>query len=408
MSLEDRSAKLDPSEVSHLITLYRDGLLQDTLPFWINHCVDREHGGFLFCLDRDGRILSTDKPVWLHGRFVWLLSTLCDRVEPKEEWIELARHGLDFLRRHGFDSDGRMFFTLTREGRPLRKRRYLFSEAFTTMALAAYAKAAADREAAQEALDLFNLIIRYHTTPGLLEPKVIPETRRTKGLAMPMILIAVAQVLRDAVDDPICNEWINRSIDEIERDFMKPQFEAVLETVGAGGEFIDTFEGRMLVPGHAIEAAWFILHEASCRGGDRRLRHIGLTILDWMWQRGWDEKYGGIFYFRDAKDLPCAEYWHDMKFWWPHTEAIIATLLAYEQTGNSEYLRWHKLVHDWAYGHFPDAEYGEWYGYLRRDGSLSTRLKGNMWKGPFHLPRMQLYCWKLLEAMHGQQASENP
>ena len=282
------------------MAVYRDGLLHDTLPFWINHAIDREYGGFLFSLDRDGSVLDTDKPIWIHGRFVWLLSTLYSTVEQRPEWLDLARHGLDFLRKHAFDSDGRMFFTVTRDGRPLRKRRYLFSESFAVIALAAYAKATGDTQAAQQALDLYRLMIRYHTTPGLLPPKVIPETRRAKGLVMPMILTATAQVLRQVTEDPICDEWIERSIDEIERDFIKPEFEAVLEMVGPKGEFLDGFDGRLLNPGHAIECGWFFLHEAKLRNDDR-LKRIGLQIVDYSWNKGWDEQYGGIIYYRDAK-----------------------------------------------------------------------------------------------------------
>ncbi len=387
---------------AELIAVYRDGLLEDTLPFWLGHAIDSRHGGFLFSLDRDGSVVDTDKSMWAHGRFVWLLSTLFDTVQRRPEWLDAARHGLDFIRQHGFDDDGRMFFQVTRDGRPLRKRRYLFTETFATIALAAYGKAADDDQARQQALDLFRLIVRYHTTPGLLQPKGIPETRPAKGLGMPMILMATAQVLRESVDDsncdewPICNEWIDRSIDEIRRDFMKPEFEAVMETVGPNGELIDSFDGRLLTPGHAIEAAWFIMHESKLRGDDELLR-TGLTILDWSWQHGWDAEYGGIIYYRDAKGLPCTEYWHDMKFWWPQNEAIIATLLAYQLTGDEKYARWHALVHDWAYRHFPDPQHGEWFGYLHRDGRISSSLKGNLWKGPFHLPRMQWYCWKLLE-----------
>lgn len=380
-----------------LLATYRDGLLQDTLPFWIKHSVDREHGGFCFALDRDGTRLSADKFLWLHGRFVWLLSMLYQTVEPKAEWLELARHGIEFIRRYGFDADGRMFFIVTQDGRPLRKRRYLFSEAFTVMALAAYAKAANDDDAARQAGDLFRLMIRCITTPGLLEPKVNPQTRPLKGLALPMILIVTAQTLRETANESICDEWIQCSIGEIERDFMKPEFEAVLETVGIHGEFYDNFDGRMVCPGHAIEAAWFILHEAKHRGNDPRLIRLGCTILDWSWRLGWDEQFGGLLYYRDAKGLPSAEYWHDMKFWWPHNEAIIATLLAYALTGDAKYREWHRLAHDWAYAHFPDSEFGEWFGYLHRDGTVSTQLKGNTWKGPFHLPRMQWYCWQLLK-----------
>ena len=198
--------------------------------------------------------------------------------------------------------------------------------------------------------------------------------------------------------------WIDGSIEEIERDFMKPEFEAVLETVGPNGEFIDHFDGRMMNPGHAIEAAWFILQEAQHRQGDQHLVQLGTTILDWMWRQGWDEAYGGLLYFRDVKGLPVQEYWQDKKFWCPHNEAIIATLLAYQMTGDPKYAQWHQMVHDWSYAHFPDPVYGEWFGYLHRDGRLSVPLKGNMWKGPFHLPRMQLRCWQILQEMAQEDA----
>ena len=210
------------------------------------------------------------------------------------------------------------------------------------------------------------------------------------------------------LDDDAYTRHVDEAVDEIQRDFLKPDLEAVMETVGPGGEVLDHFDGRMLNPGHAIEAAWFILHEARCRGGDRRLIGLGTTILDWMWKRGWDREYGGILYFRDLHDKPVQEYWHDMKFWWPQNEAIIATLLAHQMTGDETYAQWHAMAHEWAYRHFPDAEHGEWFGYLHRDGRLSTPLKGNLWKGPFHLPRMQWYCWKLLEQLQADASQGAP
>jgi N-acylglucosamine 2-epimerase len=390
---------MSPARLKALLSIYREGLLNDTVPFWVRGAIDRTSGGYLTALDRDGSVLQTDKPVWVQGRFAWLLATLYNTVEPKAEWLELSRHGIDFINRHCFDTDGRMFFAVTREGLPLRKRRYLFSEAFAVIALAAYGIAAREERFIRQAQDLFRLIVTYHTEPGRLEPKVIPSTRVMKGLAMPMILIATAQELRKAVDDPLCDEVIEQSIAEIARDFVKPEFACVLETVGPNGEFYDTFEGRTVCPGHSIEAGWFILHEARHRGHDPRLIELGTKIIDWSMALGWDVDYGGLPYFRDARGLPCTEYSHDLKLWWPHNEAIIGTLLAYQITRDEKYARWHSMVHEWAYAHFPDPLYGEWYGYLHRDGSVSTRLKGNMWKGPFHLPRMQWYCAARLEEM---------
>jgi N-acylglucosamine 2-epimerase len=196
---------MESDRIDELCAVYRDGLLNDTLPFWIDHSVDALHGGFMFCLDRDGTVIDTDKGMWQHGRFTWLLATLYNTVEQRDEWLELAAHGIDFIRRHGFDDDGRMFFTTTRDGRPVRKRRYVFTEVFAAMALAAFAKAAGDQQAATEARDLFRLVIRYGTTPGLIEPKVDPQTRPAKSMGLPMMLLSTAQVLRETVGDEICD-----------------------------------------------------------------------------------------------------------------------------------------------------------------------------------------------------------
>jgi N-acylglucosamine 2-epimerase len=391
---------LSKQRLEQLVRVYKGGLLQDTLPFWTRNAVDREHGGFMFCLDRDGTVLDTDKGMWQHGRFTWLLSTLYAEVEQRSEWLELASHGIDFIRRHGFDRDGRAFFQVTRDGRPLVKRRYIFTETFHAIAFAAYARCAGDEQARDEALSLFALLRRHLETPGLLQPKINPAVRPVKGLVVPMILIATAQVLREIAPDPgEFDRLIDACIDEIERDFVKEEHRAVLETVGPGGELLDGLQGRMLCPGHAIEAGWFILREALHRGADERLVRLGTRIVDWMFEWGWDTEYGGILYYRDVRNLPVSEYWHDMKFWWPHNETIIASLMAYRLTGDGKYLEMHDRVHEWSYRHFPDPEHGEWYGYLHRDGSVSSRLKGNIWKGPFHLPRMQLVCWQLLQGM---------
>ena len=216
-----------------------------------------------------------------------------------------------------------------------------------------------------------------------------------------MMSLVTAQELRACLNDDSFNGDIDLCIEEIQSDFMKPDLECVMETVGVKGEVLDHFDGRLLNPGHAIEGAWFVLNEARHRGNDPDLIQMGCQMLDWMWARGWDEEHGGIFYFRDLNNKPVQEYWHDMKFWWVHNEAILATLLAHLLTGDDRYEMMHRQVHDWAYAHFPDAEHSEWYGYLHRDGGVSVSLKGNLWKGPFHLPRMQLYGWQWLDQSLG-------
>ena len=394
---------MDVSRQRELLAVYRDGLLDDTLPFWWPRCVDDEHGGFLLARDRDGSLLDTDKGMWQQCRATWLLGTLYNTVEPRAEWLDWGKCGLDFISRHGFDADGRMWFHVTGEGRPIRKRRYVFTETFAAIAYAAMAKATGDLGQAEKAHDLFRLAKRHFTDPSLTEPK-FTATRPSKAIGAPMIQMATAQELRRNLGDESFTVDIDAAIAEIRRDFMKPDIGCVMESVAPDGSIIDHFDGRTLNPGHAIECAWFILWEARFRGNDPELIRTGCQILDWMWARGWDDEFGGLFYFRDVDGKPVQEYWHDMKFWWPHNEAIIATLLAWQLTGEEKYSRWHTLVHDWSYAHFADPEHGEWYGYLHRDGSVSVPLKGNLWKGPFHFPRMQLVCWQLLEEALGQVA----
>lgn len=395
---------LDETRRNELIATYRDGLLNDTLPFWIEHSVDREHGGFITSLDRDGSVIDTDKSVWQQGRFTWLLGELYNNIEPRVEWLELAKHGIQFLDDHCFDpSDGRMWFQLTREGCPIRKRRYAFSESFAAIAYGELAKATGEDEYAEKARRCFRRFIEHNLKPQGIQPK-FTDTRPTRGLGFPMITINTAQELRESIGIPDADEWIDRSIRDIRKYHLKSDIQCVMETVSPDGDIIDHFDGRTLNPGHAIEAAWFLMFEGK-RRCQKDLIHVGCQMLDWMWERGWDKEFGGLLYFVDAKDLPVQEYWHDMKFWWPQNEAVIATLLAYTLTGDSKYAQWHRQIHDWAYGHFPDPEHGEWFGYLHRDGRISSRLKGNLWKGPFHMPRMQLICWQLL-AEQAQTAEE--
>lgn len=394
---------LSPARLAELSTIYRDGLLNDVVPFWLRHGLDREHGGIMTALNRDGSVIDTDKGLWQQGRFVWLLATLCHTVEPRQEWKSAAESTINFIRRAAHSDGDHMYFQVTREGAPLRRRRYVYTESFAAIAMAAWSRISGDEEAKQEAIALFHRFVDYNRTPGWITPKVDLATRPSQSLGPNLILINTCRVLRDTVGFSEAETFIDEAIDIVERYFVNEDYQVVLETVGPEGEIIDHFDGRLLNPGHAIELAWFILHEAWQRDNDARLLALGCKILDWTWARGWDQEYGGILYFRDLKGFPVQEYWQDMKFWWPQNETIIATLLAYTLTGDAKYAEWHTQIHDWTYKHFPDADYGEWYGYLHRDGRLSVPLKGNIWKGPFHIPRMQWYCWQLCDKLAEQR-----
>lgn len=381
-----------------LLALYRDTLLNDVVPFWLKNGMDAQHGGVMTCLDREGTLVDDDKSVWFQGRAGWMFATLYNDVETRPEWLAAAKSCLDFIENYCVDTDGRLYFHVTRDGQPIRKRRYVYSESFAAIANAAMYRATADEKYKTRARELFQTYLEWSFKPGLMPPK-FEKTRPMIGLAPRMIAIVTAQELRKNLIDTSFNAIIDSMIDEIARLFVHEDLQAVLENVAPDGSFVNHADGRILNPGHALECAWFILEESRLRGGIPEYTALGLKILNWMWKWGWDEAHGGILYFRDVLNKPVQEYWHDMKFWWPHNESIIATLLAYELTGDPVYAERHRVVNDWSFRHFGDPEFGEWYGYLHRDGSVSQPSKGTLWKGPFHLPRMLLQCWQIMERL---------
>lgn len=376
---------------------YAQDLTTDILPFWLKHGWDQEHGGVYTCVDRDGNLMDTTKSVWFQGRCGFIFAYAYNNIEKKQEYLDFSKSCIDFIEAHCIDTDGRMYFEVTGDGQPLRKRRYVFSECFAAIAMAEYAIASGDRSYAEKSLRMFESILRFIETPGVLAPKYLP-TQPSIGHSVTMILINTAARVRAAAgDSTILKEQIDRSLYAIQHYFLQPEYKAVLEMVTPDGKLIDTLNGRVINPGHCIETSWFIFDEAMYRGGDKDLVNLGLQILDWSWDWGWDETYGGIINFRDCKNLPPQDYSQDMKFWWPQCETIIASLYAYLGTGDEKYLYRHERISEWTYAHFPDAEYGEWYGYLHRDGTVAQPAKGNLYKGPFHIPRMMIKGYMLCQ-----------
>ena len=375
---------------------YKKDLTENIMPFWMEHGWDRENGGVYTCVDRDGSLMDSTKSVWFQGRFAFICAYAYNNVEKSQEWLDAAKSTLDFIEKHCFDEQGHMYFSVTAEGKPLRKRRYVFSETFASIAMSEYALATGDEHWAKRALQVFEDTQRFLNTPGFLPAKFEPEVQ-LQSHSIIMILINVGSCIRKVINDPKLTQQIDESIAKLKKYFIHPEFKCLLETVGMNGEFIDNNMGRTINPGHCIETTWFIMEEAKLRGWDKPMLDMALQIFDWSWDWGWDKQYGGIINFRDCKNLPSQDYSQDMKFWWPQCETIISSLYAYLGTGDEKYLYRHERISEWTYAHFPDAEYGEWYGYLHRDGTVAQPAKGNLFKGPFHIPRMMIKSYMLCQ-----------
>lgn len=375
---------------------YKKDLTENIMPFWMEYGLDRENGGVYTCVNRDGSLMDTTKSVWFQGRFAFICSFAYNNVEKNQEWLDAAKSTLEFIEKHCFDEQGHMYFSVTAEGKPLRKRRYVFSETFAAIAMSEYALATGDQHWAKRAIQVFEDTQRFLATPGFLPAKFEADVK-LQGHSIVMILINVGSCIRKVVNDPKLTQQIDESIEKLKKYFIHPEFKCLLETVGENGEFIDTNMTRTINPGHCIETSWFIMEEAKLRGWDKPMFDMALQVFDWSWDWGWDKQYGGIINFRDCKNLPSQDYSQDMKFWWPQCETIIASLYAYLGTGDEKYLYRHERISEWTYAHFPDAEYGEWYGYLHRDGTVAQPAKGNLYKGPFHIPRMMIKSYMLCQ-----------
>lgn len=375
---------------------YKRDLTENIMPFWMEHGWDKVNGGVYTCLDRDGSLMDSTKSVWFQGRFAFICAYAYNNVEKNPVWLEAAKSTLDFIEKYCFDKNGRMYFSVTADGKPLRMRRYVFSETFAAIAMSEYALATGEQKYAERAMQIFEDTQRFLTTPGILAPK-FEETVQLQSHSIIMILINVGSCIRKVINDPKLTQQIDDSIAKLKKYFMHPEFKCLLETVGMNGEFVDTNMTRTINPGHCIETSWFIFEEAKLRNWDKDMTDMALQIFDWSWDWGWDKQYGGIINFKDCKNLPPQDYSQDMKFWWPQCETIIASLYAYLATGDDEYIYKHQRISEWTYAHFPDNELGEWYGYLHRDGTVAQPAKGNLFKGPFHIPRMMVKAYSLCQ-----------
>lgn len=377
---------------------YKNELLNNVVPFWENHSKDEEFGGYFTCLDREGKVFDTDKFIWLQGREVWMFSTLFNKVEQKQQWLDMALHGAEFLQKYGHDGKLNWYFSLTRNGKPLVQPYNIFSDCFATMAFGQLYKATGNEEFGQIAKNTFENILKRSDNPKGKYNKLVPGTRPLKGFSLPMILCNLSLEIEHLLPEKLVDETIEKVLHEVMEVFYQPDSGLILENVKPDGSFSDSFDGRLMNPGHAIEAMWFIM-DLSVRLQKPELAQKAVEIVLRTLEYGWDEDFDGIFYFLDIKGNPPQQLEWDQKLWWVHIETLISLIKGYALTGNEKCLVWFENVHDYTWSHFADPEHGEWFGYLNRRGKVLLPLKGGKWKGCFHVPRGLYQVWKTLEIL---------
>lgn len=366
--------------------LYRKELEDNILPFWLKYSPDRSYGGYFSCLNRDGSVYDHDKFLWMQGREVWCFAKMYAEFSPNPQWKEMSLLGGEFLRKYGRDKNGNWYFSLSREGQPLVQPYNIFSDCFAAMGLGALEKIEPGLGYGEIAVATFSNIIKRMPNPKGSYNKIVPETRPLKSFALPMILCNLSLELEHLLGPDVVDSLTPSLIKEVMDVFYQPELGLIVENVNIDGSLSDSFEGRSLNPGHAIEAMWFIMSLG------RRLHKPDLiekacNIMLHTLEFAWDKQYGGLFYFMDRKGVPVQQLEWDQKLWWVHMETLVALSIGFAYSGNAQCFEWFEKVHEYTWAHFRDEEFGEWFGYLNRRGEPLLTLKGGKWKGCFHIPR---------------------
>ncbi|MCL5019284.1 MAG: AGE family epimerase/isomerase [Patescibacteria group bacterium] len=388
--------KIPASRVKQLREQYRYSLFEDIVPWWMKHSPDKECGGLYSCLERDGHAYAGDKFMWMTGRQIWMLSHLYNNYEKRSEWLELAQEGERFLTKYAFADNNKMYFRLTRKGEPVARSLSLFTECFAAIALAELSKASGERQFWDRAITMYERIRPRLGKPDDTALLGYPINAQFHLHSHDMIRITVVWVFNEILSDNRWEEDITLSVKSILEKHWKPELGALLESVSPEGKtLLDLPEGRMVHPGHAIESAWMLM-EIARRRKDESLMKTAIDITLTSLEFGWDQQYGGVRYLRNLDGTPTHPLEADLKLWWPHGETLYALLLAWAYTGRDDIRKWYEKVHHYTFSHFPDPEYGEWFGYLNRDGSPVFTAKANGWKGFFHVPRILFRGYQLL------------
>lgn len=397
---------MESSRATELLDFYRHQLLEDVVPFWATHSPDTKFGGYFTCLDRTGSVTRGDKYVWLQGRGVWTFSALYHRIEPRAEWLDLARLGVQFLQKYGRDEGGHWHFHLNRDGQVIKDPISIYSDFFAVYGLSEYSRATGDEETLELARETYWSILRRVRDPRYQAFYPFPRSRDCSRHTLWMTLLEITQELNEISPDPRFQDVVEECLEAILNHHVQRADGAILENLSADFQPLDTPQGRLINPGHGFESAWFVMHQGRRRGQSALIRRVA-QMVEWSYLRGLDQKYGGIFAFVDLTGQPVDSLewfqkekisWSD-KVWWVHAEALYALLLAHHLTGDKKFSDCYEEVHRWTFSHFSDPEFGEWFPYLHPGGRPKSKKKGGPWKGPFHVPRALLLCYKLLEEM---------
>ncbi len=397
------SAQVNGEAARDWPVVIRDTLQHTVLQFWIDHAVDAQYGGLLGQLNRQGEPTRYgNKSVVLISRSLWSFSEAYRRY-PDPAYQKMAAECLKFLREKMWDKEhGGYYFMVSREGKIVDSTKQLNPMSYVMEGLAEYALAFHDKQAAQEALDLFRVIDQHaHDNEHggyriaftadwqfIKDYKEGPNAAGSfgrKSYDWHLGLVEALATLYDVTGDPevkarleeLLDIFVNKIIDS-EVGYGRYYFYDDWSVADRDGD------SKQCEYGLDLEASWLIV-EAAQRVGrpqDPKIRRASLALVDHALRYGFDKEHGGVYRTGPATEPATNK---NME-WWQQCEAMVALLNAYQLTGDPKYWQSFDLEARFFMEHFVDHQYGEVYTALFHDGKVDD-TKVDPWKAPYHVTR---------------------
>ncbi|KAL6038697.1 hypothetical protein STEG23_033132, partial [Scotinomys teguina] len=360
--------------------------LDSVISFWTDFSHDKEYGGFLTCLTRDGRIYDEVKYLVPLAKQVWMYCHLYRTVERfrRDDLLDAAKSGGEFLIKFARvqPPSKKCAFAVSREGVPEKGQMSVITETYFALAMNELWRTTNEIRYQNEAVVMMDQIVYWlRVDSSEVGETLFIKYRKTEVLYMPTLLLRLVDQFQEG-DEAMAKKYAEAEDWCVQRILMHLQRDgqAVLEHISPAGKELPGAYGRVLNPGQAIEAGRYLLQYAL-RKGDTQLRDKVIDKFILMpFNYGWDKYFGGIYSYQDADGW--ASYLHEssLKQWWTHCEAMVAFLMAYTATGDPALLTNFYQVADYSFQNFHDAIYREWYGYLVREGKVLLNTKGGLYK----------------------------
>lgn len=388
------------SRFSELAARLEDELLNSVVPFWVQHSVDRENGGFFNSLDREGNCFDPLKSTAMQWRNVYMFAALYNSEYCREDFLELALHGFRFCARLRepdgnyipiCDAAGNPAFRMGgRRGGPGPMKAMICI--YAGCACAELFRATGEERFRAEAQSCFSCITSALAQSEQNSPDSRFPATRVRGCYMHLCHLCRTMIVNKCeFPDGRVNATLRKTFDVLPT-FFCAEVGRWLEYVPVSGGFrLDSSFFRNVMPGHDFETMWFLAQSAELAGN----RELLAQIPEWtrrIYSYAHDPEFGGVYCCMDALGKPVFEGMDMVKSWWPHNEAMLAAAYSFRLSGDEWFLKMFNEVDRWSTEHLRDPEFGEWYGVVRFDGSVRNGFKGSLSKAFFHVPRALFNC----------------